>query len=77
MAVTYSVFVEPDVHISRSQIPGNLRQRVRRLIEELGRTPRPQSSIALDVEGLALAPDIEVRRVRIDALRLIYVLVQI
>jgi mRNA-degrading endonuclease RelE of RelBE toxin-antitoxin system len=70
--MTYDLFLEPEVHDSRHTLPGNIRQRVRRLIDDLTVDPRPQVSRALDTTTLDLAPGIEIRRVRLDRWRIIY-----
>jgi mRNA-degrading endonuclease RelE of RelBE toxin-antitoxin system len=70
--VTYDVFVEQQVHQARARLPGNVRQRIRRLIGELGHEPRPAGSALLDVMGLELPPAIEARRYRLDPWRLVY-----
>lgn len=70
--MSYDLFLEPEVHDLRRELPGNLRQRIRRLIDELGATPRPAGSRALDITGLSLPSGVELRRIRLDRWRIIY-----
>jgi len=70
--VTYAVFLEEDVHEDRRKLPGNVRQRVRRAISDLGADPRPAGSLALDASGLDLPAGVEVRRFRLGPWRLVY-----
>ena len=68
----YGVFLEPEVHRSRTRLPGSFRQRVRRVIGAFANDPRPAKSSALDVAGLDLAAGVEVRRYRLDPWRVVY-----
>jgi mRNA interferase RelE/StbE len=70
--VTYRVLVEPEVHEARRHLPGHVRQRVRRAITELGKEPRPTTSRALDLRGIAVPNGIEIRRRRLAAWRIVY-----
>jgi mRNA interferase RelE/StbE len=70
--MSYDLFLEPEVHDARLELPGNLRQRVRRAIDNLRATPRPAESQILDVSNIDLPPGIELRRTRIDRWRIIY-----
>ena len=70
--MSYDLFLEPEVHTARRELPGNLRQRVRRSIDDLGRAPRPAESKPLDLAGIDLPPSIELRRIRIDRWRIVY-----
>lgn len=70
--MSYDLFIEPDVHDIRRDLPGHFRQRIRRLIDELGATPRPAGSRALDITGLALPSGVELRRIRLDRWRIVY-----
>jgi mRNA-degrading endonuclease RelE of RelBE toxin-antitoxin system len=72
MGLSYDLFLEPDVHEARHTLPGNMRQRVRRLIDDLAANRHPPSSIALGIEGLDLSPNVAIRRVRIDRWRVVY-----
>jgi mRNA interferase RelE/StbE len=64
----YAVFITPSALREVKDLPGHVRQRVKRAIEELAETPEPQGSKALDL------PDskCKVWRIRIDNWRIIY-----
>jgi mRNA interferase RelE/StbE len=64
----YTVYVTPAAWKEIKQIPGHVRQRVRRAIGALADNPRPAKSKMLDVQGLPC----EVRRLRIDRWRIVY-----
>jgi len=72
MAVTYTVFIEPEVHAARDKLPGHMRQRIRRAIDDMVRAPRPSGTRALDTATVDLPSEVELRRQRIDSWRLIY-----
>lgn len=72
MAVTYSLFIEPEVHAGRDQLPGHVRQRIRRAITALAQEPRPRGSRALDTSTLDIPPEIEIRRLRLETWRMVY-----
>ena len=68
----YDVYLEREVHRSRTRLPGNVRQRVRRAVGALSEDPRPPKSTPLDVSGSDVPAGVEVRRYRLDAWRLVY-----
>jgi mRNA interferase RelE/StbE len=68
----FRLFIEPEVHQARNQLPGHIRQRVRRLFDDLAAEPRPAQSKLLDVAGLGVPEEIELRRLRLDPWRVIY-----
>jgi len=72
MALSYVLYAEPEVHQARRNLPGNLRQRVRRGIESLSSDPTPSGSRALESSSLSLPESAELRRLRVDAWRLVY-----
>lgn len=73
MAVIYRVYIEPDVHATRQELPGHVRQQVKRIIDNFVRDPRPSGSRLLDAEEITLpVTDVEFRRVRIEYWRVIY-----
>jgi mRNA-degrading endonuclease RelE of RelBE toxin-antitoxin system len=72
MAVTYELYLEPAVHQARKELPGKVRQRVRRHLEALAGRPRPRDSRRLKTSSIQLAPGVEVRRIRIDRWRIVY-----
>jgi mRNA interferase RelE/StbE len=57
-------------------LPGNMRQRVVRALRALQSEPRPDSSQALDTTkaGIALQPHMELRRIRLDDWRVVYLI---
>jgi hypothetical protein len=63
MGVSYDLFLEPEAHDARHTLPGNMRQRVRRLIDDLAANPYPSSSTSLATERLDLSTDVAIRRV--------------
>ena len=75
-SAVYQVYLEPQVHAQRKDLPGNVRQRIKREIEALATEPRPHHSRMLDLskaEGKPSIPKgIEVRRLRLDRWRVIY-----
>jgi mRNA interferase RelE/StbE len=70
--VRYDVFIAREVHRSRTRLPGNVRQRVRHVIDGLAEDPRPGGSTLLDLAGLHVPSDVEVRRYRVDSWRIVY-----
>lgn len=70
--MNYAVYVETEVHDGRRELPGNVRQRIGRLIQELSGNPRPSISQHLDSVDLALPEQVEIRRIRVEHWRMIY-----
>lgn len=68
----YKLFLEPEVHEARTRLPGQVRQRVKQAIDDLADEPRPADSRDMDVTGLDVPADIELRRLRMDAWRILY-----
>jgi mRNA interferase RelE/StbE len=60
--------VTPAALREAKDLPGNMRQRVKRAIEGLAVEPRPSQSKALSVPGTA----VEARRLRIEQWRIVY-----
>jgi mRNA interferase RelE/StbE len=56
--------------------PGNIRQRIIRGLRLLEAEPRPADSRPLDLEkaGVDLAPGAELRRIRLDSWRIVYLI---
>jgi mRNA interferase RelE/StbE len=75
-SAVYQVYLEPQVHARRRELPGNVRQRLKREIEGLSTEPRPHHSRVLDLskveDELSIPEGIEVRRLRLDRWRVIY-----
>lgn len=68
--MNYQLWVNEEAEREIRQLPGNMRQRVRKSIQELGTQPRPSTSIGMEVE---ISVPVEVRRIRLDAWRIIYI----
>lgn len=68
----YDLFIEAEAHEQRKRLPGNVRQRIGRAIHSLSQSPRPSASEPLDVSGLNVPSDIEMRRIRLDRWRIVY-----
>lgn len=72
MTTRYNIYIEPDVHRQRENLPGHLRQRIRKLIAELATQPRPHNSRIVNTAGIDLPTYVEIRRLRIEQWRIIY-----
>lgn len=72
---SYHVEVTSQVQKEIRQLPGNIRQRVWRMLQTLKEQPRPENSKTLDLSktGLQLASTVEILRIRMDVWRVIYV----
>lgn len=70
--MSYQLLIEPEVHAARHELPGHVRQQVRRVMEDLRTRPRPANSNELNTDDLSLPPGIEIRRIRLDRWRIIY-----
>ncbi len=64
----YKVYVTPAAWKEIKNLPGQMRQRVRKAVDILAEKPRPAKSKALEVPGLQS----EIRRLRLDRWRVIY-----
>lgn len=66
----YRLWVKDEAKTEIRQLPGHMRQRIRRAIESLSIEPRPQQNRKLSVlEHL----DVEARRIRLDRWRVLYI----
>lgn len=68
--MNYKLWIENQAKAEIRKLPGNMRQRIRRAVAGLADDPRPHYSKQMN------APDefdLELRRIRIDPLRVIYV----
>ncbi len=72
MTRLYDVLIEPTAIKQRKQLPGHVRQRIKRVIDALAQDPRPHHSRSLDTTGLDVPKDVEIRRIRMEKWRLIY-----
>jgi mRNA interferase RelE/StbE len=64
----YTVYIVPRTWKEMKNLPGNIRQRVKRAVDALSDNPRPSKSKALDVPDFEL----ELRRLRLDSWRVVY-----
>lgn len=72
----YRVWVQPRVHAIRTRLPGDIRQRIRRAIDDLAQEARPPTSKGLTLpEGLdnKISTEWEARRIKLDDWRIVYV----
>jgi mRNA-degrading endonuclease RelE of RelBE toxin-antitoxin system len=71
---SYRVEVTDPARREIRRLPGNVRQRVIRLLRELEREPRPHHSQALDTAKgkVILHPGAEIRRTRLASWRVVY-----
>jgi len=63
----YTVYIRPQPFQEIKSLPGNMRQRVRQAIGDLGENPRPFQSKQLDVSF-----ELDLWRLRIDNWRIVY-----
>jgi mRNA interferase RelE/StbE len=66
----YRLWIRDEAKAEIRQLPGHMRQRVRRAIQDLGDDPRPHYSRELSVPENR---DVEARRLRLDRWRIVYV----
>jgi mRNA interferase RelE/StbE len=65
----YTVYVRPAAWQEMKNLPGNVRQRVKRAVQTLMEDPRPAHSKALDVPPEFKS---EVRKLRLERWRIVY-----
>jgi mRNA interferase RelE/StbE len=70
--MTYELFIEPEAHDARKDLPGNVRQRIRRSIADLQADPRPARSHPLALAEGDLPAGIGIRRIRLEQWRVVY-----
>jgi mRNA interferase RelE/StbE len=63
--------MRPAVYASRKQLPGQVRQRIKRIIDDLGQNPRPAESEVLELPG-TVQTEWEARRIRLENWRVVY-----
>ncbi len=71
----YSVYVTPDALNEIKSSPGNMRQRIKRAIDDLANDPRPHDSKVLTIDNSN--DDIEVRRIRLEKWRILYAITEV
>jgi mRNA interferase RelE/StbE len=70
------IWIEPAALEEIKTLPGYWRQRVRRVVKALSSQPRPHDSRILNMPEGVLHAKLELRRIRLDKLRIVYVLDQ-
>jgi mRNA-degrading endonuclease RelE of RelBE toxin-antitoxin system len=68
----YQIRIGRVVHREREDLPGAIRQRIKRLISDLTNQPRPFNSIEVQLNEEQLTFGWEIRRIRVDSWRVIY-----
>lgn len=68
----YKIWMRPAVYASRKQLPGHIRQQIKRMIDDLEQSPRPAESEALELP-VTIQTEWEARRIRIENWRIVYV----
>ncbi len=73
---SYRVDVDREINKRVRRLPGNVRQRLIRALKDLRQDPRPSNSEPLDVAqaGIELSSGAELRRIRLEAWRIVYLL---
>ncbi|NEO55603.1 MAG: type II toxin-antitoxin system RelE/ParE family toxin [Okeania sp. SIO3B5] len=66
----YRVWLLASVHDCRRNLPGVVRQRIKKIIDALSENPRPDNSIKLDFP--TDTDSWEPRRIRVDSWRIVY-----
>lgn len=68
------IWVEPEAWKAIKRMPGHIRPRVRNAIQALSENPRPPHSKVLRVPDEMASPSLELRRLRLDNWRIVYVI---
>jgi mRNA interferase RelE/StbE len=70
----YEIFITPRAWREVRELPGHMRQRIRRDIDSLANVPRPSDSKALEISSGEefISRTYELRRLRIDRWRVVY-----
>jgi len=71
----YSVHVVPDEFQAIKKLPGNVRHRIKRAIDDLAENPRPPESKRLDL-GDAEEAENEIWRLRVANWRIVYLITE-
>lgn len=75
----YRLWLRPAVHRDRRRLPGNVRQRIKRLLDDLQREPRPPESRVLELPDSIprrILEAWEVRRARVEDWRVVYAIAE-
>jgi mRNA interferase RelE/StbE len=70
----YSVYIVPAEIQAIKKLPGNVRHRIKRALDDLTNNPRPPDSKQLNTERTQ--DECEIRRVRIDNWRIVYLITE-
>jgi mRNA-degrading endonuclease RelE of RelBE toxin-antitoxin system len=70
------LWVAPAALDEIAALPGHVRQRIRRSVSDLPKTPRPTNSHALEIPADMHIAGLEAHRLRIDSWRVLYVIDQ-
>jgi mRNA-degrading endonuclease RelE of RelBE toxin-antitoxin system len=70
------LWIEPVALDEIAALPGHARQRIRRAVSDLPKTPRPTNSRALKIPADMHIEGLEAHRLRIDSWRVLYVIDQ-
>lgn len=68
----YEVWVLPRVWKEMKNLPGNMRQRVKKAVDSLSENSKPANSKILDIPDYLIDFKIELYRVRIESWRIVY-----
>ncbi|HEX9736186.1 MAG TPA: plasmid stabilization system [Thermoanaerobaculia bacterium] len=70
----YRIWLKPSVHQARRRLPGNVRHRIQRFLDDLASEPRPAGSRELRLPDTTheIMEDWEVRRAQLDDWRVVY-----
>ena len=66
----YEIYIDPDTFQDLKNLPGNIRQRVRKAINDLRENPCPPQSKPLDLPYF----NVKIWRVRLEKWRILYVI---
>ena len=74
----YTVYITPSALREIISLPGHMRQRVKRAIDDLEDNPRPSEGKALDLSDIESKTETasEVWRLRLDKWRVVYVITE-
>jgi mRNA interferase RelE/StbE len=66
------LWIEPAARDEIVKLPGHMRQRIRRAVDDLRGVPRPSNSRVLTIPDDLQIEHVEARRLRIDQWRVVY-----
>ena len=74
----YTVYIIPEAFEEVKDLPGNIRQRIKRAIRSLGENAKPSESKILDITEIApdLEPERLLMRIRINRWRIVYAITE-